>query len=111
MEISLNSPTNPLFPPAANFLTVRPAGFDGNKIRYYYEVQLRILSRAEVSSYTAEGGIVIPAIPAVYTYRTLSQGEVEMTKEQFDAWEAGIGGNDEYQLSCILTNLGLSALS
>ena len=81
-----------VFPGTANVLYIRSTGL-GPPPSYYYELQ-EILFDEQFN----------PSL------RTLKNGNVNMTPEQWQAWPAGLGtdGDTEYQLDCISANLGLT---
>ena len=77
-----------VFPSSANTLYIR-AGNLGPPPAYYYQLQN-----------VAEDG----------TVSVLKDGNVNMTEEQWADWQANLGvvGDEEYQLTCIAANLGLT---
>ena len=81
-----------VFPGTANVLMIRSTGL-GPPPSYYYELQ-EILFDEQFN----------PSL------RTLKNGNVGMTPEQWNDWPAGLGtdGDTEYQLDCISANLGLT---
>ena len=81
-----------VFPGTANVLYIRSTGL-GPPPSYYYELQ-EILFDEQFN----------PSL------RTLKNGNVGMTPEQWNDWPAALGtdGDTEYQLDCISANLGLT---
>lgn len=81
-----------VYPGTANVLYIRSTGL-GPPPSYYYELQ-EILFDEQFN----------PSL------RTLKNGNVNMTQEQWNDWPAGLGtdGDTEYQLDCISANLGLT---
>lgn len=114
-----------VFPATANTLYIRSIGL-GPPPSYYYELQdVQVVKKTrEVAnpnyvpaSVDADGN----AMPARLTWQTstetyeettvtvLKNGNVDMTETQWDDWAAGPSDEDEnYQLDCISTNLGLT---
>ena len=81
-----------VWPGTANVFYIRSTGL-GPPPSYYYELQ-EILFDEQFN----------PSL------RTLKNGNIGMTPEQWQAWPAGLGtdGDTEYQLDCISANLGLT---
>ena len=81
-----------VYPGTANVLYIRSTGL-GPPPSYYYELQ-EILFDEQFN----------PSL------RTLKNGNVGMTPEQWNEWQAGMGpdGDTEYQLFAISENLGLT---
>jgi hypothetical protein len=81
-----------VFPGTANVLDIRSICLSPTP-GYYYELQ-EILFDPEFN----------PSL------RTLKNGNVSMTQEQWNNWPAGLGpdGDSDYQLDCIAENLGLT---
>ena len=114
-----------VYPATANTLYIRNIGL-GPPPSYYYELQdVQVVEKTrEVpnpayvpASVDADGN----AVPASLTWQTstetyeettvtvLKNGNVNMTEEQWDNWQAGpASGDDDYQLDAISANLGLT---
>ena len=77
-----------VYPGTANVLAIRSITL-GPPPQYYYELQ----------SVDADGVVTV-----------LKNGNAGMTEAQWQAWPAEMGpsGDDEYQLNCIVANLGLT---
>jgi hypothetical protein len=98
-----------VYPSVANTLTIRSITL-GPPPSFFYE-----LSNVVVVPPVAEqldpttGDIIVPATPESTTVVVLKNGNVNMTEEQWDNWQAGpASGDDDYQLDCISANLGLT---
>ena len=113
-----------VYPATANTLYIRSITL-GPPPSYYYELQnvTEVEKTREVANpaYIAESvgldGTVYPAqgeptITETYTEQVvvvLKNGNVNMTEEQWDNWQAGpASGDDDYQLDAISANLGLT---
>jgi len=114
-----------VWPATANTLMIRSITL-GPPPSYYYELQdVQVVEKTrEVAnpnyvpaSVDANGN----AVPASLTWQTstetyeettvvvLKNGNVNMTEEQWDNWQAGpASGDDDYQLNAISANLGLT---
>ena len=76
-----------VYPATANTLYIRSIGL-GPPPSYYYELQ----------NVDQDGTVTV-----------LKNGNVSMTENQWDNWQAGpASGDDDYQLDAISTNLGLT---
>ena len=122
----MNTAISPVavYPATANTLYIRSITL-GPPPSYYYELQnvTEVEKTREVANpaYIAESvgldGTVYPAqgeptITETYTEQVvvvLKNGNVNMTEEQWDNWQAGpASGDDDYQLDAISANLGLT---
>jgi hypothetical protein len=83
------TPVN-VFPGVADTLMVRVGGF-APPPSYYYQLQS--------VTQDANGG------PDIIT--VLKDGNIDMTEAQWNSWAAG-SNDEEYQLDCVATNLGLT---
>ena len=77
-----------VFPGSANVLYIQSITL-GPPPAYYYELR---------------------SVDAQDAMTVLKNGNVNMTPEQWNDWQAGLGpdGDTQYQLDCIATNLGLT---
>jgi len=98
-----------VYPSVANTLTIRSITL-GPPPSFFYE-----LSNVVVVPPVAEqrdpttGDIIVPATPESTTVVVLKNGNVSMTEDQWDNWQAGpASGDDDYQLNAISANLGLT---
>ena len=110
-----------VFPGTANVLSIRSITL-GPPPQYYYELQAvqTIPGTPAVPGTTEQldpttGAVIVPATPAVpgtpdiTNVVVLKNGNVDMTDDQWDNWQAGPSdADDDYQLDCIATNLGLT---
>ena len=113
-----------VFPATANTLYIRSITL-GPPPSYYYELQdvqsvvkdREVPNPAYVPESTDADGNAVPAqgnptITESYTEEVvtmLKNGNVNMTETQWDDWAAGPSDEDEnYQLDCISSNLGLT---
>jgi len=113
-----------VYPATANTLYIRSITL-GPPPSYYYELQdvQSVVKQREVAnpayvpeSVDADGNAVpafgTPTITEPYTEQVvtvLKNGNVSMTEEQWDNWQAGpASGDDDYQLNAISANLGLT---
>ena len=122
----MNTAISPVqvYPATANTLYIRSIGL-GPPPSYYYELQdVQVVEKTrEVAnpayvpeSVDADGNVVAaqgnPTITESYTEEVvtmLKNGNMNMTETQWDDWAAGPSDEDEnYQLDCICTNLGLT---
>ena len=93
-----------------NLLTIRGVGpvDDTGRPSYFYDVADRQLVTPAIAAVPASGDAPeVPAISAVYSTKSLTNGNVAMTVPQWNAWGSG-QTDEEYQLSCIAANLGLT---
>ncbi len=84
-----------VFPGIADTFELNPCGF-GPPPAYYFSLKQSVAP-------IKEGDPI--------TYIRLKEGNASMTDEQWNAWSAGSGGDDAYQLSAIAANLGLTTIS
>jgi len=94
----------PVFPSSANLLTIRGVGpvNDSGCPNYFWQLSDRQLVSAAVPA-TED----TKEIPAVYSDTPLTSGNIAMTSAQWDSW-GKTPTDEEYQLSCIAANLGLT---
>lgn len=97
-----------VYPATANTLYIRSIGL-GPPPSYYYELQdVQVVAGTPAVGVEGEEGYV-PATPDTTTVTVLKNGNVNMTEEQWDNWQAGpASGDDDYQLNAISANLGLT---
>jgi hypothetical protein len=98
-----------VYPSTANVLSIRSITL-GPPPQYFYE-----LSNVIVVPPVAEqldpttGAVLIAAQDEQIIVTVLKNGNVNMTEEQWDNWQAGpASGDDDYQLDAISANLGLT---
>lgn len=98
-----------VFPATANTLYIRSIGL-GPPPSYYYELQdVQVVPPTIEQRDPTTGDIIVPATPESTTVVVLKNGNVSMTEEQWDNWQAGpASGDDDYQLNAISANLGLT---
>lgn len=95
----------------ANTLTIRGVGpiNDSGCPNYFYDIQRVTETAPAVAAVPAtEDAPAIPATPATFSTVSVSNGNKAMTQTQWDNWTAGSSGNEDYQLTCIAANLGLT---
>ena len=97
-----------VYPATANTLYIRSIGL-GPPPSYYYELQdVQVVAGTPAVGVEGEEGYV-PATPDTTTVVVLKNGNVSMTEDQWDNWQAGpASGDDDYQLNAITANLGLT---
>ena len=97
-----------VYPATANTLYIRSIGL-GPPPSYYYELQdVQVVPGTPAVGIEGEEGYV-PATPDTTTVVVLKNGNVSMTEDQWDNWQAGpASGDDDYQLNAISANLGLT---
>lgn len=97
-----------VYPATANTLMIRSITL-GPPPSYYYELQeVTIVPPTTEQRDPTTGDIIVPATPEQTTVVVLKNGNVNMTEDQWDNWQAGpASGDDDYQLNCISANLGL----
>ena len=97
-----------VYPATANTLYIRSIGL-GPPPSYYYELQdVTVVAGTPAVGVEGEDGYV-PATPDTTTVVVLKNGNVSMTEDQWDNWQAGpASGDDDYQLNAISANLGLT---
>jgi len=98
-----------VYPATANTLYIRSITL-GPPPSYYYELQdVTIVPPTIEQRDPTTGDIIVPATPESTTVVVLKNGNVNMTEEQWDNWQAGpASGDDDYQLDAISANLGLT---
>ena len=98
-----------VFPATANTLYIRSIGL-GPPPSYYYELQeVTVTPPIAEQIDPTDGSIIVAAQPEQTTVVVLKNGNVSMTEDQWDNWQAGpASGDDDYQLDCISANLGLT---
>lgn len=95
-----------VWPSTANTLHVRPISF-GPPPGYYFELQnVTVTPEVPASGTLGEEGYVA-AVPEKTETKTLKNGNISMTQEQWDTWSES-ADDVEYQLDCIAANLGLT---
>ena len=97
-----------VYPATANTLMIRSITL-GPPPSYYYELQdVQVVAGTPAVGVEGEEGYV-PATPDTTTVVVLKNGNVSMTEDQWDNWQAGpASGDDDYQLNAITANLGLT---
>ena len=97
-----------VYPATANTLYIRSITL-GPPPSYYYELQdVQVVAGTPAVGVEGEEGYV-PATPDTTTVVVLKNGNVSMTEDQWDNWQAGpASGDDDYQLNAISANLGLT---
>lgn len=97
-----------VYPATANTLMIRSITL-GPPPSYYYELQdVQVVAGTLAVGVEGEEGYV-PATPDTTTVVVLKNGNVNMTEDQWDNWQAGpASGDDDYQLDTISANLGLT---
>ena len=107
-----------VFPSTANTLSIRGVGpvDDSGRPNYLWELQdvqeltpaIPAVPAIPATDDTPEVPEV-PAVAATYSTTSLTAGNIAMTVAQWDNWDiAGPLTDEQYQLSCIATNLGLT---
>jgi len=98
-----------VYPATANTLYIRSITL-GPPPSYYYELQEVTVTPAIAEQVDpTDGSIIVAAQPEQTTVVVLKNGNVNMTEEQWDNWQAGpASGDDDYQLNAISANLGLT---
>jgi hypothetical protein len=101
-----------VFPSTANTLSIRGVGpvDDSGRPNYLWELQdAQELTPAIPAVPATDDTPEVPAVAATYATVTLTAGNNAMTVAQWDNWDiAGPLTDEQYQLSCIATNLGLT---
>ena len=97
-----------VYPATANTLMIRSITL-GPPPSYYYELQdVQVVAGTPAVGVEGEEGYV-PATSDTTTVVVLKNGNVSMTEDQWDNWQAGpASGDDDYQLNAISANLGLT---
>lgn len=98
-----------VFPSTANVLYLR-AGNLGPPPAYYYQLQQVTPVKGTPESGTMGEPDYVSATPDSEEVVVLKDGNVNMTTAQWQNWPADLGtdGDDEYQLTAIAANLGLT---
>jgi len=98
-----------VYPSTANVLLIRSITL-GPPPQYYYELQNVVVVPPVAEQLDPTTGAVLIAAQDEQTIVTvLKNGNVNMTEDQWDNWQAGpASGDDDYQLNCISANLGLT---
>lgn len=95
----------------ANTLAIRGVGpvNDSGCPNYLYDIQRVTETSPAVPEVPAtKDAPAIPAVAATFSTVSLVNGNEAMTAEQWANWPTGPSGNEDYQLTCIATNLGLT---
>ena len=109
-----------VYPATANTLYIRSIGL-GPPPSYYYELQdvqvvekTREVWNPDYVPFAETASAPASKTPATITetysetiVTVLKNGNVSMTQEQWDGWSETVN-DDEYQLDCISSNLGLT---
>ena len=99
-----------VWPSSANTLYLR-AGNLGPPPSYYFQLQqVTVVPPVPEQVDPTTGAVIVPAKAETTEVVVLKDGNVSMTNEQWQAWPADLGtqGDDDYQLTCIAANLGLT---
>lgn len=99
-----------VFPGTANVLSIRGVGpvNDTGCPNYLWELQdVQLVSPAIAAVPATEDTPEVPAVAAVYSTKSLTSGNKAMTVAQWNNW-GKTPTDEEYQLSCIVANLGLT---
>ena len=98
-----------VYPSTANVLLIRSITL-GPPPSYYYELQnVVVVPPVAEQLDPTTGAVLIAAAPEQTIVTVLKNGNVNMTEEQWDGWQAGpASGDDDYQLNAISANLGLT---
>ena len=95
----------------ANTLSIRGVGpvNDSGCPNYFYDIQ-RVTEEAPATPAVpaTKTAAAIPAVPATCSTVSLVNGNEAMTVEQWANWPTGSTGNEDYQLTCLAKNLGLT---
>ena len=98
-----------VYPSTANVLYIRTGNL-GPPPAYYYQLQAAtVVKGSPAVGVEGEEGYV-PAVADSEQVVVLKDGNVNMTEKQWADWQANLGvvGDEEYQLTCIAANLGLT---
>lgn len=96
-----------VYPATANTLLIRSISL-GPPPAYYYELQeVTVVPPVAEQLDPTDGSVITQAQPEQTTVVVLKNGNVNMTVEQWDSWSETVD-DDEYQLSAIALNLGLT---
>lgn len=104
MQASIQSPSNPLYPPASDTLIID--SFNGLPINYRWALAMSSTTAGSDASGTLGQPGYIPAVPPVTTYTTLQQGNDKLTDAQWASWTTQ--SDQTYMLGCAATNLGVT---
>lgn len=98
-----------VYPATANTLMIRSIGL-GPPPSYYYELQeVTVVPPIPEQLDPTDGSVIVAAVPERTNVVVLKNGNVSMTEDQWDNWQAGpASGDDDYQLNAISANLGLT---
>ena len=99
-----------VFPSTANTLSIRGVGpvDDSGRPNYLWELQdVQELTPAIPAVPATDDTPEVPAVAATYSTVTLTAGNIAMTVAQWNNW-GKLTPDEEYQLSCIAANLGLT---
>ena len=98
-----------VYPSTANVLLIRSITL-GPPPSFFYELQNVVVVPPVAEQLDPTTGAVLIAAQDEQTIVTvLKNGNVNMTEEQWDNWQAGpASGDDDYQLDAISANLGLT---
>jgi hypothetical protein len=95
----------------ANTLSIRGVGpvNDSGCPNYFYDIQRVAEATPAVPAVPAtEDTPAIPAVAATFSTVSIKNGNEAMTADQWANWPTGPSGNEDYQLSCIAANLGIT---
>ena len=99
-----------VYPGTANSLSIRGVGpvDDSGCPNYLWELQdVQETSPAIPAVPATDDTPEVPAVAATFSTVTLASGNNAMTAKQWDSW-GKTTPDEEYQLSCIAKNLGLT---
>ena len=99
-----------VFPGTANVLSIRGVGpvNDTGCPNYLWELQdVQLVSPAIAAVPATEDTPEVPAVAAVYSTKSLTSGNKAMTVAQWNNW-GKTPTDEEYQLTCLAKNLGLT---
>jgi len=98
-----------VYPSLANTLMIRSIAL-GPAPQYYYELQnVVVVPPVAEQLDPTDGSVLVAAVPEQTNVVVLKNGNVSMTEDQWDNWQAGpASGDDDYQLNAISANLGLT---
>ena len=98
-----------VYPSVANTLTIRSITL-GPPPSFFYELSnVVVVPPVSEQLDPTTGAVLIAAAPEQTIVTVLKNGNVSMTEDQWDNWQAGpASGDDDYQLNAISANLGLT---
>jgi len=98
-----------VYPGLANNLMIRSITL-GPPPSYFYQLEnVVVVPPVAEQLDPTTGAVLIAAAPEQTIVTVLKNGNVNMTEEQWDNWQAGpASGDDDYQLDAISANLGLT---